>query len=188
MSTLDNLLRRHEEGTLSHEELEQLNQLTHRDQVLQAAIQRAGHIRRRRRIGVTSFASIILVAGIFIFTQNSVNDSISDSSTMAQADVPPTTDILTDNDVSLPTTPAQITLKENALPTSSDTHIDTIRPSVRPTPISVTPTHKMEAATIETVIDEIEPSIDGMPETIVACNTQCSPDSVINDIWKFLRT
>ena len=33
----------------------------------------------------------------------------------------------------------------------------------------------------------IEPAVTTNDEPIVACNTQCSPDSVINDIWNFLN-
>ena len=32
-----------------------------------------------------------------------------------------------------------------------------------------------------------EPSSYSVSEPVVACNTQCSPDSVINDIWNFLK-
>ena len=45
--------------------------------------------------------------------------------------------------------------------------------------------HPKPSKAIETLDNAIEPLLD--PDPIVACNTQCSPDSVINDIWNFLR-
>ena len=62
------------------------------------------------------------------------------------------------------------------------------QPAALPQPAQTVATqasHPKPSKALETLDNEIEPLLD--PDPIVACNTQCSPDSVINDIWNFLR-
>ena len=62
MSIIEDLLMRRQEGTITDEELTKLNQLTHRDQVLQAAAHRAKVLRHRKYAGISGVASVLVVA------------------------------------------------------------------------------------------------------------------------------
>lgn len=58
---------KYREGTLSDEERDELNRLTHRDAVMAAASQRARGIQHRTRLGI-GFAVMVLVAGGAVWT------------------------------------------------------------------------------------------------------------------------
>ena len=78
MSSIENLLRRRQEGTITDEELIELNQLTHRDQVIQAATQRARVIRHRRYAGISGVASVLVVVAMFFALHPNSNNSFAD--------------------------------------------------------------------------------------------------------------
>jgi hypothetical protein len=182
MSNLEKLLRSYQEGSLNPEELAELNRLTHRDQVLHAASQQVRAIRNRRYSAVAGVSAVLLVAGIVVFARPSVDNSLAEKPVVAQADVP-TIDVSASENLLAPvqTEVRQVEVK----PASSARHhdIDVLQP--KPSLVSNEPVE--QPVSIETVMEQREPSTI-IDEPVVACNTQCSPDSVINDIWKFLRT
>ncbi|MBO7101643.1 MAG: hypothetical protein J6V98_06430 [Bacteroidales bacterium] len=65
--SLERLMDKYREGTLSDEERDELNRLTHRDTVMAAASQRARGIQHRTRLGI-GFTVLVLVAGGAVWT------------------------------------------------------------------------------------------------------------------------
>ena len=65
--SIQRLLERYREGTLSGSELDELNRLTHRDEVMAGAERRAAGIVRRRRAVVFTVAGLLL-AGTAVWT------------------------------------------------------------------------------------------------------------------------
>ena len=183
MSNIENLLRRHYEGVITQEEQSELDCLTHRDQVISAANKRARVLHHRRMAGATGVASVLLVAGAIFFLHPSYDPAKAEFPTVARTDVPKMP-------VSIPTQPSIVieTPQNQSRPADVRMALDeTAVPTV----------HKEQPAAIEPVAtqsdgpqvdDIVPPTVITDSETIVACNTACSPDSVINDIWKFLRT
>ena len=63
------LLERYREGTLSDGDLAELNQLSHRDEVMAAAGQRAASIvRRRTQLGIGLAVTVLLVGGAVVWS------------------------------------------------------------------------------------------------------------------------
>ena len=182
MKNLETLLRRYNEGDLNAEELDELNRLTHRDQVLQAANMRVRAIKRRRYSAVAGVAVVLLVTGVFFFARPSVDNQLAETPIMAQADVP----TLSEEASGMPVVSKQEepTQQMTSIETRMRQH-DTSILQPKPKLVSVAPVE--QAVSEEVDVEQLEPPIVS-EDPIVACNTQCSPDSVINDIWKFLRT
>ena len=181
MSNLENLLRRYHEGGLTPEEMDELNQLTHRDQVFSSACRQAKAIRRRQVSVVCGVAAVLLVTGVVFLARPTVDADLSDAPIVAQTDVPKPTEPITEmpSDNALPKTPTtEVSSSQN---TQHDTAV------LLPKPSLITPQAVEQPASVETIVEHQQPTIV-TDDPIVACNTQCSPDSVINDIWKFLRT
>ena len=180
MSSIENLLRRRQEGTITDEELIELNQLTHRDQVIEAATQRAKVIRHRRYAGV----------GLFFTIHHNSNGPIADGPLMAQAEAPSTPAVQSDADAPQPKTPtvAAASKDEDTFQLNVQHDVKATKPVMQAAPSSNDMEYVSAVQHYEAVAEEMEPSVSYEGETVVACNTQCSPDSVINDIWKFLRT
>ena len=63
------LLEKYREGTLSEGEREELNRLTHRDEVMAAASERAHGIVFRRRIGIGLATLVLVVGGAITWSQ-----------------------------------------------------------------------------------------------------------------------
>ncbi|MBR6990724.1 MAG: hypothetical protein IKH97_00715 [Bacteroidales bacterium] len=182
MKNLETLLRRYNEGDLNAEELDELNRMTHRDQVLQAANMRVRAIKRRRYSAVAGVAVVLLVTGVFFFARPSVDNQLAETPIMAQADVP----TLSEEESGMPVVSKQEepTQQMTSIETRMLQH-DTSILQPKPKLVSVVPVE--QAVSEEVDVEQLEPPIVS-EDPIVACNTQCSPDSVINDIWKFLRT
>ena len=181
MSNLENLLRRYHEGGLTPEEMDELNQLTHRDQVFSSACRQAKAIRRRQVSVVCGVAAVLLVTGVVFLTRPTVDADLSDTPIVAQTDLPKPTEPITEmpSDNALPKAPA------TEVSSTQSPQLDTAR--LLPKPSLITPQAVEQPASVETIVEHQQPTIV-TDDPIVACNTQCSPDSVINDIWKFLRT
>ena len=164
---IQQLLERYREGTLSDEELAELNRLTGRDAVMSAAGQRADGIIRRRRTTLFTIAGL-LVAGAAVWTLLPLHRSSTPM--IAEAVVPeavvipepageqlaPTTTV-----IAKPATPAKVATRRQAehLATASD-----LRPAT----------------------SDLRPLTSDLSTPVVVCNNQCEADSVISDIWKFL--
>lgn len=188
--SLQQLLAKFQEGTLSDEELERLNQLTHRDEVLSAAENRAHTIvRRRTRIaGFAVAATAVLGAGIWMLTPK------TEESMMA---------VVTKD---MPVIKNKPNSKPEEVAVKPETYVDNDNrdessKAVESTHIPVSPVHAdifsdMEKSH-ETPVQERVPEQQEEPirermlpavetDPVVVCNNQCDADSVISDIWKFL--
>ena len=181
MKNIENLLHRYYEGDLAPEELAELNRLTHRDQVLQAASRQAQVIRRRRHSAIVGAVAVLVVVGVVYFAQPTMDNKLNESPMVAKADVPAMNEAVTNTQV----TPIQ-TESQQVVTTavSNDSHHEI--EDMHPEPKLVQAAQVEQPINIEAVVEQQESSV--VSEPVVACNTQCSPDSVINDIWKFLRT
>lgn len=155
-NSLEQLLAKYQDGTLSADELEQLNKLTHKDEVFAAANRRANGIIRRRTIG--AIVSVVAVVGVGIGLLMPRNE------TPLIAEVQETPVVFDEQ----PTT-----VEASPLPQQAITAPTPVRAKKKVTPVA-------ETADNETIViqDNVEPT--------VICNNQCDADSVINDIWKFL--
>jgi len=158
MNNLESLLRHHAEGNLTPEERKELDQLTHRDDVFHAATTRAKHLRRRQWTIASSAAALLLVV------------SIGGTMILRPSATP--------NAISSPLVVAQ-----------------QMQPQT-PTTYSETPLETTVKHTSKPVVKQLEPVVtdtilmtttEGTEKTIIACNNDCTPDSVVSDIWKFLR-
>lgn len=190
MSTIENLLRRRQEGTITDEELIELNQLTHRDQVLQAATHRAKVIRHRRYAGISGVASVLVVGAMFFSIHPNSNNSFGDGPLMAQAEAPTVPTMQQDANAPQPMdhTIAVASKEEDSFQMNVQQKEKAVEPMSQAEPSTSDVVSYSAQQYYEAVVEEMEPSLNYSAETVVACNTQCSPDSVINDIWKFLRT
>ena len=179
MKNIEELLLRYQEGSLSPDELTELNQLTHRDRVMDAARKQARTIKVRRYSVVAGVAVVLAVAGTVFHTQSAL-DGAANLPMVAQAEVPSPSKATASEAASMP----QVE-ETKAVTVKGVRSYDTAIISPKPQLVSVDPVE--QPANIETIVEQQEPSMLAS-DPIVACNTECSPDSVINDIWKFLRT
>lgn len=67
--TIQSLLAKRQAGTLTEAEMEELNRLTHRDEVMAEADRRAGGIIRSHRAGLVAFAAVVVVTAGVLFLQ-----------------------------------------------------------------------------------------------------------------------
>lgn len=177
MSNIEQLLKQQYEVSLSFDDEKKLNELTHRSQVLENANKRAREI-RHRQLNIVGIACVVLVGAGTIFAMQSVKRyNIKEGQLIASA-TQKTEDIKTNN-------PESVLMQEvdNAL-FSTEKAASTTAPRTKNT--ASAEFKQKEPTEIEE--SEIVPPVSNISdETIVACNTQCSPDSVISDIWKFLQ-
>ena len=179
MKQIETLLQRYRNGEITPDEQAELNRLTHRDEILHAAASRAAKIRRQRTTVVSSVASVVIVAAVFL--------TITANNSTPSADTP----LLAQNVIEVNEAPAQPQTAPLAAPTkSSEVSTMTEKPVSAPKKAAETViehNNTAQATPISTVseVKHTEPSASLDP--VVACNTQCSPDSVINDIWNFLK-
>ena len=156
--SIQQLLAKHQAGTLSDDELATLNKLTHKDEVFAAADRQASGIVRRRRLRISVFALMaVAVGGIGLI----LLQPTPEAPLVAQKNTEPVTETETIMVEEVAPQPEPADMTE---PVSAVRH-------TRSTPKSQAPAHSAAAAT---------------PEPVVMCNNQAEADSVINDIWKFL--
>lgn len=187
MSNIENLLSRRQEGTITEEELKELNQLTHCDRVLRAATQQAKIIRHRRYVCLSGFLSVVVVAVIVFATSPAPNTAVPSGLMAVQTKVSDNRIVRSDVESVQPLRPAA-----DIDPIAVDTVCLDVQPKAD-MPVHAASLSLEEEITIaiqdeKNIVEEAEPMAIPTSEPIVACNTQCSPDSVINDIWKFLHT
>ena len=170
--SLQHLLAKYQEGTISNEELEQLNVLAHRDEVMAAAEGRARTIIRRRTmrtVGLVVAATAVLGAGVWLMTPRQEQPLMAEAT--APATIPAQVERTVDADI------VPVAAPQNSSP----------KKMARKTPIqqqqAVQPAAEAPAPQDSTLATP-----HSMPEAepIVVCNNQCDADSVISEIWKFL--
>ncbi|MCR4659664.1 MAG: hypothetical protein K5650_05155 [Bacteroidales bacterium] len=173
-SGLDTLLERYRTGDITPAEAAELEKLSGRQTVLQQAVKRAHRIRVRRR--AAAVAAALAIGAVVTF---GVRMAGSDP-TATQPPMPGTTQIAAgpSHQTAEPTpaaTPAAVQPKPVMAPRNAKPQ----QPAPQPTPQEAgnQPQAEPEQAYIE------HPAA----EPIVVCNTQCNADSVINEIWKFLK-
>ena len=169
MNQLNNLLRRQAEGLITPEEQAELFQLTHRDEVVQGALRHARQLRRRRRVCAAAVTSVLLVAAVVATHVGGPTESDS-SPLLAQTDAP--------QSVSQPVTPVAPVMEVTPAESAPVSHVATVEPVAESMP-----TLPAE----ESAAPQSLPDIHHEGDAVVACNSQCSPDSVISDIWRFLK-
>ncbi len=154
-------MEKYREGTLSDAEREELNGLTHRDEVMAAAGERAHVILRRRRTVAFTVAGL-LVAGGAIWTL--LPSERQQAPILAETTVPEVVERVPEPTVEQ-VAPATMPTGEKVV--AKVTRRSTVAPSqVKPVDAVVKP--------------------EESDDPVVMCNNQCEADSVINDIWKFL--
>lgn len=180
MKRLENLLQRYNEGVITPEEKAELDLLTHRDEIFQAATVQATKIRRKRYITASSIASLAIVAGVFFTIFNTTNPNPDSSTVVAQADIHETP--MHSETITAPLPATESTTQPSAQHQPVEQPTPTQKQAIRP--VETTPREPI-AKKIESLSNNTEPL--SVTDPVVACNTQCSPDSVINDIWNFLK-
>ena len=184
MTKLETLLQQYADGTLTPEGQDELNRLTHRDQVLASASMQAGKI-RRKRIAVASTVATTLIAAGILFPLTHKNQAISDNTPLVAQNHTATPAVDDTTTLTVETTSPATTLPDDPVVNTSTQKAATtvVTPAKTPAATAVRTEPKQPAHNrIFT-----EPAVTTNDEPIVACNTQCSPDSVINDIWNFLN-
>lgn len=179
MSNIEQLLKRQYEGTISPKEEQILNEITHRSQVLGNA-ERRSYIIRSRRIKLSgTICSILFIAGIIYTLQTNKTPKLSDASQIAT---------ISTNEMVV--TDTCILFRQQEVDGQINLLAETNHKSTKYTHHSTTESSYSNDSDNGIVSVEACPETPTTPireETVVACNTQCSPDSVINDIWNFLH-
>ena len=157
-NSIQHLLAKRQTGTLTDSELEELNRLTHRDEVVDAAEKAAAGIVRRRRIATSAAAVIAIAVG-----------TIGISLLMPSHE-----------------TPLVAQQQPSQQPVVVEETPQTIEAPAEPLAAKPAATPKPAAKTIKDEIAPSAEEVKHAADPTVVCNNQCEADSVINDIWKFL--
>lgn len=182
MKQIDILLQRYAEGAITPEEQLELDRLTHREDILHAATMKATKIRTRRNAVVSVAASVALVVGLLLTFINMGDQGTTQDPLLAQADpvsqsslqdVSPNTQSVDAKETKSPSSPKKVVAPHSHKTEKAET-------------VSVRIRHDAGQEQV-VAYNETEPFVHANSDPIVACNTQCSPDSVINDIWNFLK-
>lgn len=162
--SIQQMLERYREGTLGAGEIEELNRLTHRDEVMEAAVRRADGIVRRRRAVVLTVAGL-LVAGAAVWSLLPLGGG-AEPALVAEAAVP---------EMKAATPAADSAVRPLSAPV----------PAAPATARKATPVAQADPSPVPCMEETIQAVADEVP--VVVCNNQCEADSVISDIWKFLN-
>lgn len=164
--TIQQLLAKYQQGTLTEEELSQLSALTHKDEVMEAAFSKANAIVRRRTIREIALAMTgVIVIGAGVWTMVPKQD---------------TAVLVAENQSQ--TTPVVV----------EEVRQEVLQPVVQEVkaekPLQVASAHEVQKVVPKEADVIAKPATmkqdDNKP--VVTCNTQCDADEVIDDIWKFL--
>ena len=155
---MQRLMEKYREGLLSDAEMETLNALAHKDEVMDAASHRAAGIVRRRTAlcGTVAMVCVMVGAGVWMMSPK------QEAPLLAEAKV---LEVLAEPMV---TPSAESSVAANPRVEEKNRPVATTSRSLKPADIE-------ESLPVEEVKDPV-----------VICNNQCDADSVINDIWKFL--
>lgn len=181
MSDLDLLLKKYRQGTISDQEMEQLNTLTRRDQVVEAACRRATTLRRRRQVVLSVSAVVLLLGGVGALLFSNLAPHTGDSQLFAaQPDISADAGDLNPAQSAADAAPVTVVLQEHCLASETMSRpIEVASNSPRQTQREQSRRLSHETAPV------IAPSQTEIPQ--VMCNVGCNADSVINDVWDFLN-
>ncbi len=158
--TLQQLLAKYQQGTLSQEELERLNQLTHKAEVLDAAEGRARTIIRRRTMRTVAFVCAgmaVLGTGVWVMKPTEETPLMAEVKNESRPEVVENVVVAEPEPVVHQMVAHKVERKTERVQEPKD-------------PVAVP--------------EEI--ALPQNEEPTVICNNQCDADSVISDIWKFL--
>lgn len=165
--SIQELLAKYSEGTLTEGERADLERLAHKDEVLASANRRATAI-VRRRVSVAASVLILSVAGVWALMPGQSEQM----PLVAQADVEQQTE-----------SPAVVpeTVVPEALPAAVEPQplVAEARPAAARRP-------KAQTAPVLPPEEVVAPVLEQPQDPVVMCNSQCDADSVISDIKKFL--
>ena len=153
---MQRLMEKYREGLLSDAEMETLNALAHKDEVMDAASHRAAGIVRRRTALCGTVAMVCLMVGVWMTSPR------QETPLLAEAKAP------------------EVLVEPTVTPLEESTVAENPRVEEKSRPIVTNPVAVKPAD-----IEESLP-VEEVKEPVVICNNQCDADSVINDIWKFL--
>ena len=157
-NSLQYLLDKYREGTLTDEERTELNRLAHRDEVMSSARSRArGILWHRASLAVGAVA--VIGAGVMAVMPR------------------PTEDVMIAEVREVPTTVQVAPEAEHVLRPVENR-------DVAPKPVEAAKSNVNPVATARPV--NTKPTAIRKKEPVVVCNNQCDADSVINDIKRFL--
>lgn len=155
---MQRLMEKYREGLLSDAEMETLNTLAHKDEVMDTASHRAAGIVRRRTALCGTVAMVCLMVGAGVW----MTSPRQETPLLAEAKAP---EVLVE--------PTVTPLEESTV--AENPRVEEKSRPVVTNPVAVKPADIEESLPVEEV-----------KEPVVICNNQCDADSVINDIWKFL--
>lgn len=176
MKEIDVLLEKYANGELTAEEQDELNRLTHRDKVLSAAGTQAHQLKRKQWTRVSVLASLLIVAsiGTTLYLRPAATTE-ENAPVVAQA-------VVKQESKTAEVAPMDIPVEPQTTP-----HKQMVAKAETPAPHAAEAVVAVEQAAVEPIQAMSEVPVHIETESVVACNTQCSPDSVISDIWKFLK-
>lgn len=175
MKEIDVLLERYAKGILSDEEQVRLNQLTRRDEVWAAASMRAHRLKRNRRAAISVVAALLVVVSVGVTLNLRPDVAEPKALVVARTNVAQESEAAVSAAEVVQVMPQQEGLRQAYL-AEKTSHVQLDSQAARVAQIVVDPVP--EAAEVPLHLES---------DPVVACNTQCSPDSVISDIWKFLK-
>lgn len=173
MKEIDVLLERYAEGNLTDEEQVRLNQLTHRDEVLAAAGARAHRLKRNRRTAISVLAALLVVVSV------GTTLSLRPDTTGTESAVVARTDVAQEAKAAVPE--VEPVKQQQVVRQQAPAAERTFHEKRDSQPKCV------EQVVADPLLEVTETPVHFESDAVVACNTQCSPDSVISDIWKFLK-
>ncbi len=161
-NSMESLLEKYREGTLSEAERAELERLTHKDEVTAAACRQATGIVRRR---IALAVSVLMVggAGVWAVLPQSQGETL-----VAETQTPVSVrESVPEKKVD------SILLPQTSTVTSDEGH-------------QVADAGKEGQRVARRVTSITKPIAKPKADPVVVCNNQCDADSVINDIKKFL--
>lgn len=155
--SIQQLLAKRQAGTLSDSELQELNRLTHKDEVIAAAEQASAGIIRRRRLITSAVAVVAIAVG-----------TVGIAMLMPKNEVP----------LVAQKQPAPQPIVVEQMPQTVEVPAETVIAKPAVVKKTTTPVAQADNVSHHEVAKKTDPT--------VMCNNQCEADSVISDIWKFL--
>lgn len=185
MTHLESLLQRYADGNITPEELLELDRLTRREEVFAGAESRAKVLHRRRVARLSTVASLLIViaVGVRVLWSQGQASSVDSPQMFAQLDASQTISVPAEV-LETPTATPQNTARKAAAST-----VEQLPEAMDDTVIEVTVEEQpVTTMTVEALREEVAPTVVIREDyTVVACNSACDADSVINDIWRFLH-
>lgn len=155
--SLQSLLDKYREGTLTEGERAELERLSHKEEVMAAADRRVSGI-FRRRVALAMSALIIVGAGVAAVMPRGGEEPL----VAAVQEVPELQEA--------------VEMQEATAPAEAEEAAPVLVAEARPEAMS----RRTQQA------PEAQPAVKAKKEPVVVCNNQCDADSVISDIRKFL--